>query len=165
MGIGKIVTISNKFTNKCHRVVVTISDKDCIVIHYCREPDEDIVRKVRKTLSRWSKYSWEYNQGAGKYANNVLDTAAEKLAAHLPWIRMMVVVYDKSLYNEDAKEMMNDDKKLLEKDRDSSAGFDLVGVVRGQKEQWWWVYIVLQSDCPSKQGGCSKLGGKCSMGN
>ena len=29
MGVGKIVTISNKFTNKCHKVLVTISDEDC----------------------------------------------------------------------------------------------------------------------------------------
>ena len=30
MGIGKIVRISNKNTNSCHKVVVTISDKECI---------------------------------------------------------------------------------------------------------------------------------------
>ena len=29
MGVGKIVTISNKFTNKCHKVLVPISDIDC----------------------------------------------------------------------------------------------------------------------------------------
>ena len=30
MDQGKIVTISDFYSNKCHKVLVTISDKDCI---------------------------------------------------------------------------------------------------------------------------------------